>query len=115
MISRREASPCVESTSCRHFASQTVEDESHNQRTRLRTFPYKNVPLCSSPGPPERIYLRQTPRLSKALARRSRESGDCWAEDKKGNPCAGSVQFAASSNFADHEVNPVKNRHWQLA
>src|ERR1035437_6036847 len=26
------------------------------------TFPYKNVPLCSSPGPPERIYLRQTPR-----------------------------------------------------
>src|ERR1019366_3293716 len=26
-ISRREASPCVESTSCRHFASQTVEDE----------------------------------------------------------------------------------------
>jgi serine/threonine protein kinase len=24
---RREASPCVESTSCRHFASQTVEDE----------------------------------------------------------------------------------------
>src|ERR1019366_686468 len=34
---------------------------SHHQRTRLRTFPYKNVPLCSSPGPPERIYLRQTP------------------------------------------------------
>src|SRR5664280_3439230 len=27
-ISRREASPCVESISCRHFASQTVEDES---------------------------------------------------------------------------------------
>src|ERR1035437_9140222 len=26
-ISRREASPCVESISCRHFASQTVEDE----------------------------------------------------------------------------------------
>ena len=36
-----------------------------------------------------------------------------FAEDKKGNPCAGSVQFAASSNFADHEVNAVKNRHWQ--
>src|SRR5664280_182448 len=29
-ISRREASPCVESISCRHFASQTVEDEFKN-------------------------------------------------------------------------------------
>ena len=37
------------------------------------------------------------------------------AEDKTGNPCAGSVQFAASGNFADHEVNPVKGWHWQLA
>src|ERR1039457_4006452 len=37
------------------------------------------------------------------------------AEDKTGNPCAGAVQFATSSNCPDHEFNPVKNRHWQLA
>src|ERR1035437_2863759 len=31
------------------------------------------------------------------------------------SPPAGSVRFAASGNFAHHEVNPIDNRHWQLA
>src|ERR1035438_5361019 len=28
------------------------------------TFPYGNVPLCSSPRPQDRIYLQQSPRFS---------------------------------------------------
>jgi hypothetical protein len=28
---------------------------------------------------------------------------------------AGSVRFAASGNFAHYEVNPIDDRHWQLA
>ena len=31
------------------------------------------------------------------------------------SPRAGSVRFAASGNFAHHEVHAIENRHWQLA
>src|ERR1019366_716606 len=52
-ISRREASPCVESTSCRHFASQTVEDEYEGKTPARRPVP---LPLLNwgFPMPPPR-------------------------------------------------------------
>src|ERR1035437_3054420 len=56
-ISRREASPCVESISCRHFASQTVEDELETSRESDRAHASVFCEARRAPGARRRAFV----------------------------------------------------------